>query len=344
MHNLKNLTPGQVEDVLSERGEPKFRSGQIMKWLYQKRVDSFDQMTNVAKSTREKLSREFTVRKLPAAARVTSKRGDAIKFGFGLHESDTIIESVLLYDRNRRTACLSSQLGCGLGCVFCETGKQGFTRNLTLEEITGQLIGINDYLESRGDKPVTNIVFMGMGEALSNFAVFRQAIEIFMARDAFNLGGRRITVSTAGVVPSIDRLIQEDLNLGLAISLNTYSNEKRDMIMPVNTTYPIESLVDAARRYFDATGRRVTFEYVVIQGENDTPEAARALVKYLRNVTCKINVIPINSLDNSLRPPSVEKLQAFAEMLRSYGLGVTVRTSRGRDISGACGQLRARSL
>lgn len=340
--NLKNLGCRQLKEQLDSLGEPSFRYTQIMKWIYQKRVDEFDQMTNIAKATRERLKEQFTLQKLPVRAVAVSKQKDAVKFGFGLHDNPTIIESVLLYDRHRRTACISSQLGCGLGCVFCETGKQGFERNLTLEEVMGQLIGINDYLEQNGDKPITNIVFMGMGEALSNWEVFRAAIDIIMAEEALNIGGRKITVSTAGVVPSIDRLIAEDLNLGLAISLNTYRNDKRTRIMPINKTYPIESLVSAARRYFEATGRRVTFEYVVIAGENDTPEAAQSLGRLLGNLACKINLIPINSSDKALVPPSSQKLESFADSLRQYGMGVTVRTSRGRDISGACGQLRAR--
>jgi 23S rRNA (adenine2503-C2)-methyltransferase len=216
----------------------------------------------------------------------------------------------------------------------------GLIRNLSQEEILGQLIALNDYLAAKKDKCVTNIVFMGMGEALSNFEAFMDALKIIMHEDAFTIGARRITVSTAGIVPSIERLMAQDLAIGLAISLNAYSNEQRTLLMPVNTRYPIEALVDVARRYHKKTARPVTFEYVLREGENDTREAADALTGLLKGIHCKINVIPINP-GNGFRAkaPSDQKLQEFADQLFQRGLTATVRKSRGRDICGACGQL-----
>jgi 23S rRNA (adenine2503-C2)-methyltransferase len=335
---LKNLPLPELRAQLLALGEPAFRARQIIKWAYQKRVDSFDAMNNVSKATRTKLSQAFTLEKLKPSAIIESKRCDAVKFAFALLDSRHLAESVLLVDGDRRTACISSQLGCGLGCTFCETGKIGFIRNLTQDEIVGQLIGINDYQARKGDKPVTNIVFMGMGEALSNFDNFRSSLGIIMENDCFNIGGRRITVSTAGVVPSIDRLIAENLNVGLAISLNSFSNEKRTRIMPVNRKYPIETLVAAAQRYFQKTGRRVTFEYVVIAGETDTEEAAHALKKYLGGITCKINLIPINPISGAAAiPPDAKELERFSDLLHHHGLSATIRASRGRDIQGAGG-------
>jgi 23S rRNA (adenine2503-C2)-methyltransferase len=342
---LKNLPLEKVREAVTGAGEPAFRARQVIKWIYQKRVDSFDAMNNISKATRQKLARQFTIEKLKTAAVLVSKNNDAVKFGFALINTPYLVESVLLIDGDRRTACLSSQLGCGLGCTFCETGRLGFIRNLTQEEIVGQLIGVNDYLAEHSDKLVTNIVFMGMGEALSNFDNFRSSLAIIMDNDCFNIGGRRITVSTAGVVPSIERLMAENLNVGLAISLNTFSNGQRSSIMPINKKYPIESLVEIARRYFEKTGRRVTFEYVVVVGENDTPEAARALKKLLCAVTCKINLIPLNPTSGSVAaPPSQRRLVEFADQLHVFGLAATVRTSRGSDIHGACGQLTAREI
>ena len=342
---LKNLPLATLREAIIGASEPKFRAQQVIKWVYQKRVDSFDAMRNLAKTTREKLARIYTIEKLNPAAIIESKEHDAVKFGFALVDSPHVAESVLLIDGDRRTACLSSQLGCALGCTFCETGRLGLIRNLTQEEIVGQLIGINDYLATKADKLVTNIVFMGMGEALSNYDNFKLSLSIIMDDDCFNIGGRRITVSTAGVLPSIEKIMAEKLNIGLAISLNAYSNERRSACMPINKKYPIEKLVEIAKRYFDTTGRRVTFEYVVIEGETDTPEAARALKKFLGPVTCKINLIPVNPLaGQTVRTPSARRLALFSDMLHELGLSATVRASRGCDIGGACGQLTARSL
>jgi 23S rRNA (adenine2503-C2)-methyltransferase len=240
---------------------------------------------------------------------------------------------------------LSSQIGCSLGCLFCETGSLGFIRNLVQAEILGQLIGINDCLESKNDKLVTNIVFMGMGEALSNFDNFRSSLAVIMSEDAFTIGGRRITVSTAGVIPSIRRLMDEDLSIGLAISLNSYNNAERNRIMPINKKYPIESLVDVASDYFEKTGRPVTFEYVLIEDENDSVEAMKDLARHLSRIVCKINVIPVNpSKYGDHRNPSDDKVQRFAQGLYDLGLTATVRKSRGKDIKGACGQLTASRL
>ncbi len=345
LERFKNITPGELPARIASLSEPAFRARQIFKWVYQKRVESFDSMNNMPKALRERLSGIFTIQKLKPLVIKESRRGDAVKFGFSLVESPHLAESVLLYDDDRRTACLSSQLGCGLGCVFCQTGKMGFIRNLTQEEIIGQLIGINDYLASKSDKPVTNIVFMGMGEALSNFQNFRTSLEIIMHEDAFNIGGRRITVSTAGVIPSIEKLMRENLNVGLAISLNSFNNEQRSRLMPINKKYPIESLVSIAKAYYNKTGRRVTFEYVLIEGETDTQVAVDRLQKLLGGFPCKINLIPLNpSGDLLLEKTSEKSVERFSDELHRRGLSATIRKSRGADIQGACGQLAGRRL
>ena len=314
---FKNLSLDKSSEMIRLTGEPEFRTHQVIKWVYQKRVDSFNAMKNISKATRQKLAAVSTIEKLAVAAVVPSPRGDAVKFGFGLHDTPYIIESVLLSDGGRRTACISSQLGCGLGCTFCETGHMGLVRNLTQEEIIGQVIGINDYCSEKGDRLVTNIVFMGMGEALSNFDAFRSSLAIIMDEECFAIGGRRITVSTAGVIPSIERLMQEDLNIGLAISLNGFSNERRSAVMPINKKFPIETLTTIATRYFEKTGRRVTFEYIVIPGETDTEEAAQSLRKLLGFLTCKINLIPLNPIHGAAIPPSQGEMVRFAQRLQS---------------------------
>jgi 23S rRNA (adenine2503-C2)-methyltransferase len=280
------------------------------------------------------------VDKLEARYILESKQGDAVKFGFVLPDLSGVVESVLLIDDDRRTACISSRLGCGLGCTFCETGKMGFTRNLTQEEILGQLVGINDFQVSRDDRVVTNIVFMGMGEALSNFDNFRSALSIIMNEDAFNIGARRITVSTAGVIPSIERLMEENLTIGLAISLNAWNNQLRSQYMPINDRYPIEMLVRIAKTYHNRTGRRVTFEYVVIDGVTNTSEAVNALESYLGGFPCKVNLIPLNPGGSmAVGEPGIAAVIQFSEQLHERGLAATVRRSRGQDIMGACGQL-----
>ena len=345
MNRLKNYSLDQIRQWVHDNGEPKFRAVQIIKWIYQKRVNNFDEMGNVSAALRKKCTDNFSIEKMKPVVILESESHDAVKFGFSLVESPHIAESVLLYDGERRTACISSQLGCGLGCVFCETGKMGFIRNLTQEEILGQLIGINDYCASKGDKLVTNIVFMGMGEALSNYDNFLSSLSIIMDEEAYNIGGRKITVSTAGVVPSIEKLMKEGLNIGLAISLNAFSNKQRAELMPINKRYPIEQLVAIAKRYFEKTGRRVTFEYVIIDGETNTPEAADALVRLLSGFPCKVNCIPINPSSGFLFKETPERvLQQFTDELTNRGLTATIRKSRGRDIGGACGQLAGRAI
>jgi len=345
MERFKNIPLHEIAARIVAIGEKKFRAQQIISWVYEKRVATFDAMRNITGDLKEKLKQHFILAKLNSNTIIESKYGDAVKFGFETASGDYIIESVLLIDGDRRTICLSSQLGCGLGCVFCETGKMGLIRNLTQEEIVGQYIGVNDYLISKGDKPITNIVFMGMGEALSNFDTFLNSLAIFMHEDIYNIGGRRITVSTAGVVPSIERLLKEKLNIGLAISLNSYSNELRDQLMPINKKYPIESVVAIARRYATETGRTVTFEYVVIDGKTNTPEALLAIQKCCGGFDCKINLIPLNpSTGSTLVGPDDEGLQKFADALERKGITATIRRSRGQDIWGACGQLAGKRI
>lgn len=349
--SLKNFTLDELEEFVMSIGEKKFRAKQIFKWMYQKRLRDFSEMTNMPKSLRESLAQRANIGKLETRKILESSRNDAVKFGFALPGAQHVFESVLLIDGDRRTACISSQIGCALGCSFCETAKLGFIRNLTQEEIIGQLVGINDYLYEKyypitkdETRLVTNIVFMGMGEALANFENFRKSLSVIMHEDAFNIGARRITVSTAGVVPSIEKLMREDLTIGLAISLNAWNNELRDKFMPINKKYPIEELTKIAKKYHAQTGRRVTFEYVLINGVTDTQDAANALEKLLGNFPCKINLIPINCVndnggDKKYNPPTDSQVEKFAKLLHDRDLAATIRKSRGQDIMGACGQL-----
>lgn len=340
---LKNLAFNDVARMLQEMGEPRFRAKQVLNWVYRKRLDAFEDMTNVSKASRQQLSERFSIDKLQCDGTLVSSRGDAAKFAWRLVESDDTVESVLLYDRQRRTACVSSQLGCGLGCTFCATGTMGLVRNLALDEVTGQLIGLNDYLVAQGDKTLTHVVFMGMGEALANFDVFCAACEVIHAEEGLGLAYRRITVSTAGVVPAIDRLIREGPPVNLAISLNTFSDELRSRYMPVNDRYPIAEVIAAGRRFVEASERTLTFEYVVNHGENDTPQAVESLAAILRGIRCKVNCIPLNPTSTGVgASPDHDTVLRFVQALHQRGVTATARRSRGRDIDGACGQLCTR--
>lgn len=344
VEHITNLTIEQLQEALVKMGEPAFRTKQILKWVYQKRIKSFDDMKNVPNTLREKLKEKYSVEKMPIEYLLESKNGDAVKFGFETGKGDGIIESVILYDGKRRSLCISSQLGCALGCVFCETGRMGFIRNLTQGEILGQLISANDYLVAHSDKIVTNIIFMGMGEALLNYDTFLSSLRIIMNDDCFDLKGRRITVSSVGVVPSIQKFIDENIKIGLAISLNTYNDEKRNKLVPINKKYPIESLIKIVRSYYSKFRKQVTFEYVLMHGENDTEEAAETLIRQLRGVPCKLNLIPVNPFtDSKISAPTEEQLNRFAKRLADSGLYITVRKSRGQDICAACGQLAGRA-
>mgnify|MGYP002749826306 CR=1 FL=1 len=337
---ITNISLDNLRKLLQEKGQPKFRYEQILRWVYQKRIDSFNEMKNLPKSLRDEFSHLFLISKLTIKALQESSDGSAVKFAFKTESDSYIIESVLLYDGKRRSLCISSQLGCGLGCTFCESAKIGFIRNLEQYEILGQIIAANDFLAERSDKLVTNLVFMGMGEALSNYSNFISSLNIMMDNSCFGIGGRKIAVSTAGVIPSLEKFLAEKINVNIAISLNSFSNEKRSKIMPVNKRYPIEDLVAFAVSYYKTARRMVTFEYVVIEQENDTLEAADTLMSILKKVPCKINLIPLNDSKNcEVKGPLENRLNNFASMLIERGLTVVVRKSRGRDIRGACGQL-----
>lgn len=337
---ITDIPKDQFESQITALGLPKFRANQIRQWVYEKRVSSFDDMNNLPLTLRDQLKESFRIGKLTEVASIESVNGDAVKFGFHVGPDDHIIETVLLIDGKRRTLCVSTQVGCALACVFCKTGSMGLIRNLSVHEITGQILAVNDYLTKREDKTITNIVFMGMGEALSNYKNFITAIGIITDENFIGIGGRRITVSTAGVVPSIEKFIKEDLNVGLAISLNTFSNAKRDLVMPINKKFPIEVLIDSVREFAHSGRGALTFEYVVIEGENDTDEAVDALTHYLKGLPTKVNLIPLNP---NFSDKKISDRQTFVDIfgkkLVNRGLTVTVRKSRGRDISGACGQL-----
>lgn len=340
--NLLGMSPEKLGDFFETIGEKRFRSTQVLKWIHQFGVDNFDDMTNISKVLRQKLTDSAEIREPEVIMQKTSKDGTrkwVIKT-----EGGSSVEMVLIPDGDRRTLCVSSQVGCSLDCSFCSTGKQGFNRNLTAAEIIGQLrIAIKSYgpFDPSGDRRVSNVVLMGMGEPLMNFNNVVDAIKLMMEDNAYGLSKRRVTLSTAGVVPAIDKL-GEETDVSLAVSLHAPNDELRDQLVPVNQRYPISELVDACNRYLSKLNdkRVITIEYTLMAGVNDQPEHARQLVKLLRKVPSKLNLIPFNPFPNSgYERPSNEAIETFKQIMVRGGVLTTVRRTRGDDVDAACGQL-----
>ncbi len=339
--DLKSILPEELRTLVRQLGQEEYRAGQLLSWVHGKGVEEVDQMSNLSRAFREQLKGVAWVSRLREVERQNSPAGQAIKFLFELPTGERV-ESVLIIDGKRRTACLSSQVGCPLDCQFCATGRMGFLRNLSAAQITDQLLQLARTLMAERGERVTNVVMMGMGEPLLNYEEVVRALRLMRLEHGPAIGGRKVTVSTAGYVPGIRRLAREDLNLGLAISLNATTDELRDQLMPINRKFPIAELLAAAAEFFSLRGRRVTFEYVLLAGVNDSDEDALRLADLTREVPCKINLIPYNELgeDTPFRRPPPERVTHFRQTLEaSSPMAVTLRESRGRDIDAACGQL-----
>lgn len=350
-HFITDLSSGNLEQLVSSLGEPGFRVRQLQRWLYQTNVSSFSEMTDLPRSLQEKLEREYRFSSLAPVKEIRSKDGQTQKVLFRLSDGKTI-ESVLLYfgrTEERRAVCLSSQVGCAIGCPFCATGQQGFERNLTPGEIIDQVLYFARRLRKEGEHrepsepPVNNIVFMGMGEPLANYTAVWPAIKALNSAEGFGLGARRFTISTAGLVPQIKRLSRERLPVGLAISLLAPRNSLRNELVPLNKKYPVEELIAAVQEYTGRTGRRVSFEHVLFANINDDEEQAEELAQLLKDVKCQVNLIPANNAgDPRFRAPLREQVAAFRARLEHHGIATTVRLRRGTDIQAGCGQLRSR--
>lgn len=340
--NLLGLSPTKLTEFFASIGEKPFRATQVLKWIHQFGVDSFDDMTNISKALRAKLTEVAEIREPEVVMHKISKDGTrkwVIKT-----EGGSSVEMVLIPEGDRATLCVSSQVGCSLDCSFCSTGKQGFNRNLTAAEIIGQLrIAIKSFgpYDPSMDRRVTNVVMMGMGEPLMNFNNVVDAMQLMMEDNAYCLSKRRVTLSTAGVVPAIDKL-GEVTDVSLAVSLHAPNDALRDVLVPINKRYPIDELVVACNRYMDKLNdkRVITVEYTLIDGINDQPEHARELVKLLRRLPSKLNLIPFNPFPNSdYRRPSNESIEAFKQIMLKGNVLTTVRRTRGDDVDAACGQL-----
>jgi len=341
--NLMGLTRVQMEQFFEDMGEKRFRAQQVLKWIHHAGVTQIEEMSNLGKALREKLILVAEVRPPEIVSQQDSSDGTrkwAIRVDGG-----GLVETVLIPAGNRATLCVSSQVGCSLDCSFCSTGKQGFQRDLSAAEIIGQVwVAIKSYdaFQSGNERVVTNVVMMGMGEPLLNFDNVVSAMELMMEDLAYGLSKRRVTLSTSGVVPALDRLAEVS-EVSLAVSLHAPNDELRNELVPINRKYPIELLLESCRNYMAAQrdkSRVVTVEYTLIAGVNDHPEQARELANLLRDFPCKINLIPFNPFSLSdYRRPSGNAVSRFWQVLVDAGYIVTIRTTRGDDISAACGQL-----
>lgn len=343
--NLLNFDRHGLESYFSEIGEKPFRAAQLLKWIYQFGVDDFAEMSNFSKSLREKLS-DIAEIKLPEIVAEQLSDDGTVKWLLRL-DSGNSIETVFIPENDRGTLCISSQVGCALECSFCSTAQQGFNRNLTTAEIIAQVVIANRALKCipRNERVISNIVFMGMGEPLLNFDNVVTSINIMLEDNAYGLSKRRVTLSTSGVVPALDRL-KEVSDVSLALSLHAPNDALRDELVPINKKYPIKELLAACERYIAGeTKRKVTVEYVLLDGVNDTAQHARELVKLLKHFPCKINLIPFNPFPNSgYATSSKEAIERFRNIVVKGGLLTTTRKTRGEDIDAACGQLAGKVL
>ncbi len=342
--NLLGLDRAGMESFFESIGEKKFRATQVLKWIHQMGVTDFQQMNNLSKDLRNRLSETSCIQNLHVAKDLISKDGTR-KWLLQLHDGNNI-EAVFIPEDDRGTLCVSSQVGCALDCSFCSTGRQGFNRNLTAAEIISQVWLASQLLdeEKKPGRKITNVVMMGMGEPLLNFENTIIAVRIMMDDFAYGLSKRRVTVSTAGVVPAMDRL-GDTLDMRLAVSLHATNDELRDELVPVNKKYPLKELMAACRRFIDKqnTRSRITFEYVMLDGINDKPEHARELIRLLKGIPTLMNLIPFNPFEGSGYSTSSKKaITRFREILHASGMTTVVRKTRGDDIDAACGQLAGR--
>jgi 23S rRNA (adenine2503-C2)-methyltransferase len=341
--DIKSFQFEELQEMLRGLGEPSYRVGQIADWLYKKRVESFENMTDLPHALRAQLAKLFTFDRLEIV-RVLGSRDTTRKFLFRLGDGN-LIESVLipaspaLYGEksDRRTICISTQVGCAYGCKFCASGLEGFSRNLHPNEIVDQIVVV----ENQSGEKIDNIVFMGMGEPLANFDNVMRAICIINAPWGLGIGARHITVSTSGLAPQIRKLADEVVQIRLAVSLHGATDEVRDQIMPINRRYNIETLLSACDYYVTHKKQRLTFEYILIADTNDSDEQAAALVKHARRLNAKVNLIPYNTVEDlPWSRPSRTRQERFLSILRAPGIAATLRREKGHDIEAACGQLR----
>lgn len=338
---LYDLTLHELEERVKALGHPAYRARQVWNWAYRQLVRDYAAMTNLPATLRDDLAASEPLDTLEPVRTVTADDGETIKTLYRTKDGE-LLETVLMLYPDRATVCVSCQVGCAVGCAFCATGLMGLSRNLSAGEMVAQVVGATREARERG-RALTNIVMMGMGEPLQNYAETMKFIRIVHDPAGLNLGARRITVSTSGIVPRIEALSQEDLPVNLAVSLHAPEDEQRSELVPINRRYPIATLMETIDRYTERTGRRVSFEYALMRGINDSEDTARKLAALLRGRLCHVNIIPLNPVDVlPYERPDPAGIERFATILRDAGIPTTVRYSRGLDIDAACGQLRAK--
>jgi 23S rRNA (adenine2503-C2)-methyltransferase len=338
--SLLDLSLPELEARLKELGQPAFRARQIVEWTQKRLADDYGLITTLPLSLREQLGALLPIAPMTVVREFTADNGETLKTLYRTFDGQ-FVETVLMLYPDRATVCVSCQVGCAVGCAFCATGLGGLNRNLTTGEMVQQTLDAARRARERG-REVTNLVMMGMGEPFHNYDATMKFIGILNDPHGFGFGARRITISTSGVVPAIEKLAKEPYQVNLAVSLHAPNNALRDSLVPINKRFPIETLLAACRAYIETTGRRVSFEYALMRGINDSDEIARELGALLAGMLCHVNIIPLNPVDVlPYERPDPAGIDRFAETLRASGIPTTVRYSRGLDIDAACGQLRA---
>ncbi len=340
--DIRSLSVDKLKEQFSALGEPAFRAKQVYEWLWEKSCTDFDEMSNLSKSLRETLKSLFVINNLNVHQSQFSA-DKTIKNTFKLYDSN-IIEGVLIPAADRMTACVSSQVGCSLTCKFCATGYMDRKRNLNPDEIYDQVVLIDRQAKQNYQAPLTNIVYMGMGEPLLNYANVLKSIERITAKDGLNMAAKRITVSTAGIAKMIRKLGDDEVRFNLALSLHAADDEKRNTIMPINEQNSLAALADALKYYFSKTKNPVTYEYIVFNDFNDSLQDAEQLAKFCKHIPCKVNIIEYNPISFAdFQNADTDRIDAFADYLRRKGINTNIRRSRGKDIDAACGQLAVKS-
>ena len=356
--NILDLSNSELNEFVTSLKEPSYRADQLRNWIYKKLASSFEEMSDLPQPLRSKLGDAAALVTIAPLEEKVSADGLTRKILFQLDDAKTIESTLMLYEggassRERRTVCVSTQVGCAVGCNFCATGQQGFERNLRTGEIIEQVLYFMRQVKKQSidsetemsRRPVTNVVFMGMGEPLANYASVWRALVMMNSKTGLDLGARQLTLSTAGLVPQIVRLAAEPLHVELAVSLHAPTDQLRNRLMPVNRKYPLAQLIQACREYFQKTGRRPTFEYALFAGVNDSPANARELASLVKGLNCSVNLIVGNpTACQEYRSSTLKQARAFQEQLAVSGIATTIRVSRGTDIEAGCGQLKSRHL
>ena len=339
MKNIKDFSLEELKEEMKNLQEKPFRAEQIFQWLYQEKVKSFDEMTNLSLDLREKLKQNYTICNYNIIKKQESKDGTK-KYLFDILDGNAI-ETVLMQYHHGFSICISSQIGCKMGCKFCASTGINFVRSLTTGEILEQIIAV----EQDEKIGISNVVFMGIGEPLDNYENVVKAIKLINHPKGLNIGARHISISTSGLVPKIYQLAEENIQCTLSISLHATNNEKRSSMMPVNNSYPIEELLKACKDYIAKTNRRISFEYALAKDNNDNLEDAKELVKLLKGMLCHVNLIPINKIENGIfTKASNDNIMKFRDYLNEHGIVATIRRELGSDIDAACGQLRRKNI